>query len=50
VLALGLTVMLSTYVLGIDWMADVLAGTAVGILGVFLAVRLDRALSARLSG
>ena len=50
VLALGLTVMLSTYVLGIHWMADILAGTAVGILGVFLGVRLDRALSARVSG
>jgi membrane-associated phospholipid phosphatase len=45
VLALGMTVLLSTYVLGIHWMADVLAGVAVGVLGVYLAVRLDRALA-----
>jgi membrane-associated phospholipid phosphatase len=47
VLALGMTVLLSTYVLGIHWMADILAGAAVGVLGVFLAVRLDRALAGR---
>jgi membrane-associated phospholipid phosphatase len=46
VLTLGVTVLLSTYVLGIHWMADILAGSAVGVIGVFLATRLDRALPA----
>jgi len=44
VLCLGLTVVLSTFVLGIHWTADIAAGLATGILGVALARRLDGAL------
>ncbi|MCP4897940.1 MAG: protein kinase [bacterium] len=47
VAALGLTVILSTFVLGIHWLADIAAGLAVGVLGVALAVRIDRRLEAR---
>ena len=39
--ALGLTVILSTFVLGIHWLADILAGVAVGVLSVALARRLS---------
>jgi len=42
VLALGLTVILSTFVLGIHWMADIVAGLATGTLSVLVAVRIDR--------
>ncbi len=42
VLALGTTVILSTFVLGIHWIADIVAGLAVGVLSVMLALRLDR--------
>ncbi len=41
VLALGATVILSTFVLGIHWIADIIAGLAVGALSVMLALRLD---------
>jgi serine/threonine protein kinase/membrane-associated phospholipid phosphatase len=41
VLALGATVILSTFVLGIHWIADVIAGLAVGALSVMLALRFD---------
>jgi membrane-associated phospholipid phosphatase len=41
VLALGATVILSTFVLGIHWIADVIAGLAVGALSVMLALRID---------
>jgi tRNA A-37 threonylcarbamoyl transferase component Bud32/membrane-associated phospholipid phosphatase len=41
VLALGTTVILSTFVLGIHWIADIIAGLAVGALSVMLALRLD---------
>jgi membrane-associated phospholipid phosphatase/tRNA A-37 threonylcarbamoyl transferase component Bud32 len=41
VLALGATVILSTFVLGIHWIADIIAGLAVGMLSVMLALRLD---------
>ncbi|OLE52160.1 MAG: hypothetical protein AUG51_19590 [Acidobacteria bacterium 13_1_20CM_3_53_8] len=44
VLALGITVILSTFILGIHWTPDILAGLAVGALGVGLALRLDRTL------
>ena len=42
VLALGATVVLSTFVLGIHWIPDMVAGLAVGILSVAAAVRMDR--------
>lgn len=41
VLALGIAVVISTFVLGIHWLPDVLAGAAVGGLSVALAVRLE---------
>ena len=40
VLALGLTVILSTFVLGIHWMADMTAGLAAGVISVLAARRL----------
>jgi serine/threonine protein kinase/membrane-associated phospholipid phosphatase len=48
VLFLGLTVILSTFVLGIHWIPDIVAGIATGILGVFLARRIDLSLQQRL--
>ncbi len=39
VTALGLTVILSTFILGIHWLPDILAGLVVGSLAVALAVR-----------
>lgn len=41
VAALATTVVLSTFVLGIHWLPDILAGVALGALSVFLAQRLD---------
>lgn len=40
--ALGLMVILSTLVLGIHWLPDVLAGVGVGCLSVAIAARLDK--------
>ena len=40
VTALGLTVILSTFVLGIHWLADIVAGVGVGILSVAIALRM----------
>ena len=37
--ALGLTVILATFVLGIHWLADIVAGVAVGIISVAIAWR-----------
>jgi membrane-associated phospholipid phosphatase len=45
ILALGMTVILSTFVLGIHWLGDIGAGLAVGILSVAVALRLNRRLS-----
>lgn len=42
ILALGIAVVISTFVLGIHWLPDVIAGVAVGGLSVALAVRLER--------
>jgi membrane-associated phospholipid phosphatase len=42
VLALGLTVIISTLVLGIHWAPDIIAGAAVGCLSVALAMRCER--------
>jgi len=42
VLALGTTIILSTLVLGIHWLPDVIAGLGVGCLSVALAARLDK--------
>lgn len=42
VLALGITVIISTFVLGIHWLPDMIAGAAVGGLSVVLAMRLER--------
>jgi len=45
-LALGLTIVLSTWTLGIHWVMDIVAGLAVGVLGVALACRFERRLGA----
>jgi membrane-associated phospholipid phosphatase len=42
VLALGIAVIISTFVLGIHWLPDVIAGAAAGGLSVALALRLER--------
>src|ERR1041384_1527476 len=42
VLALGIAIALSTLVLGIHWLPDVIAGAAVGSLSVALGVKLDK--------
>jgi membrane-associated phospholipid phosphatase len=42
VLLLGLTVILSTFVLGIHWIPDIVAGLALGILSAELAMILER--------
>jgi membrane-associated phospholipid phosphatase len=39
VTALGLTVILATFLLGIHWLADIVAGIAVGVLSVAIARR-----------
>jgi membrane-associated phospholipid phosphatase len=39
VTALGMMVIVATFVLGIHWLADILAGVAVGMLGVAIAWR-----------
>jgi DNA-binding SARP family transcriptional activator/membrane-associated phospholipid phosphatase len=44
-LFLGATTVLATVALGIHWITDVLAGAAVGVLSVMLALRLDRRLA-----
>jgi serine/threonine protein kinase/membrane-associated phospholipid phosphatase len=41
VLALGATVILSTFVLGIHWMADIVAGLAAGIVGTALGAHIS---------
>jgi membrane-associated phospholipid phosphatase len=46
-LFLGSTIILSTLVLGIHWVADVAAGTAVGLLSVALARGVDHRLVTR---
>jgi membrane-associated phospholipid phosphatase len=40
-LALGATVLISTFFLGVHWVADVLAGVAMGVIAVTAALRLD---------
>jgi membrane-associated phospholipid phosphatase len=40
ILALGMTTILSTFVLGIHWLPDILAGVAVAFLSVALARRM----------
>ncbi len=45
VAALGGSVILATFVLGIHWLADVAAGIAAGVLGTALAIRFDRRLA-----
>ena len=40
-LALGATVVISTLFLGVHWVADVLAGVAMGVIAVTAALRLD---------
>jgi DNA-binding SARP family transcriptional activator/membrane-associated phospholipid phosphatase len=44
VLFLGIPVFLATLVLGIHWLTDVIAGAAVGVLSVLLALRIERSL------
>ena len=46
VAALAAIVVLSTFVLGIHWLPDIVAGVALGALSVLLARRLDRQLAA----
>jgi DNA-binding SARP family transcriptional activator/membrane-associated phospholipid phosphatase len=41
VLFLGLAVVLATVVLGIHWLADVIAGAAAGVLSLAIALRID---------
>ncbi len=43
VAVLGLSIVLSTFVLGIHWIPDILAGLAVGVLSLQLARRAERA-------
>jgi PAP2 superfamily len=43
VLAVGTTVVLATFGLGIHWLPDIAAGVAAGILGVAVAMRLELA-------
>ena len=44
VLALGMIVILSTFVLGIHWITDIIAGMILGPLGVLLAIKIDKSL------
>ena len=50
VTALGITVVLATFVLGIHWIPDIAAGIATGILGFALALRFERRLDGRAFG
>ena len=50
VLFLGLMVLLSTFLLGIHWIPDIVAGVATGVLGVVLARRIDLALRLAAAG
>jgi serine/threonine protein kinase len=45
VLALGSIVVLSTFVLGVHWIADIVAGASVGLIGLAVALRVERRLS-----
>ena len=45
ILYLGAAVVLATLVLGIHWLADVIAGTAAGVLSLAIAFRMDRRLA-----
>ncbi|MGV7222453.1 MAG: phosphatase PAP2 family protein [Nitrospinales bacterium] len=45
VLFLGITILFSTIILGIHWMADVMAGIAMGVLSVSFAIILDQKLA-----
>lgn len=45
VLFLGLSVILSTFALGIHWLPDIALGTAIGALSFALAIRADRRLA-----
>jgi DNA-binding SARP family transcriptional activator/membrane-associated phospholipid phosphatase len=47
ILYLAATVVLATFVLGIHWLPDLLAGAAAGVLSVSLAILLDRRLGER---
>jgi membrane-associated phospholipid phosphatase len=50
VLLLGLTVLLSTFLLGIHWIPDIVAGVGTGVLGVAIARRVDAALAGGRAG
>ncbi|MDH3498168.1 MAG: hypothetical protein OER21_15530, partial [Gemmatimonadota bacterium] len=41
-LAGGAAIVASTFVLGVHWVADIVAGVAVGLMSVALALRLER--------
>lgn len=41
VLAIGIAVILSTFVLGIHWVADILGGVAAGLISTTIALRLE---------
>ena len=42
ILAIGMTVVIATFVLGIHWLPDMIAGFAVGLASMLLAYRLVR--------
>lgn len=44
---LGMTIMLSTFILGIHWIADIVVGTMVGLLSGSMAVLAERKLTKR---
>jgi DNA-binding SARP family transcriptional activator len=44
VVFLGMSVVMATLVLGIRWLTDVVAGAALGVLSLLLALRIERAL------
>ncbi len=49
VLALAATIILSTFVLGIHWLPDIVAGMALGVLSIALAVRLNNMLAGKVN-
>jgi membrane-associated phospholipid phosphatase len=48
VVACGAIVVLSTFVLGVHWVADIIAGTAVAVVSVAIAIRVDDVVDHRL--
>jgi membrane-associated phospholipid phosphatase len=42
IVPLGVSILLSTYSLGVHWIGDVIAGTAIGVISVAVACRIER--------